>query len=61
MKRITFNAFCPWEIGDVVETKDGVKRIDEIACVTYASDGRSEFSCRFVGDKKFYTIKNQLN
>lgn len=69
MKEIRFNAVSPFQIGDVLMTIKGEKKIKEIVCLSYASDGRTEFRYQFEGkDENYYqldsptiTIKEGLN
>lgn len=61
MKEIQFRARSPYEIGDVLITDNGERKIKEIVCLNYASNGKSEFRYQFEGaDEKFYKLPDPM-
>ncbi|SHJ74868.1 hypothetical protein [Tepidibacter formicigenes] len=59
MQIATFNATCPFEIGDKVkEANTGeVKRITDIACVHYLKTGKVEFRYELDGSGNYIQIQ----
>lgn len=54
MKKVEFNAFCPYEVGDKINMKCGsrsqVRTITDIACSHYIQSDKVEFTYELDGD-----------
>lgn len=63
MKLASFNAKCPFEIGDIIVISDGIRKIEstitDIACTHYVKSGNIQFFYEFNNSGKYAVIENE--